>query len=63
MKSLFNALWQDESGQGLTEYALLIALVSLGLFLVLGEYRDSIGEVFNQASSKIHNAGIPQVGS
>ena len=64
MKSLFNALWQDESGQGLTEYALLIALVSLGLFLVLGEFRDEIGAVFNAASDKLDDATpITQVGS
>jgi Flp pilus assembly pilin Flp len=31
MKAALKALWNDEQGQGLTEYALLIALVSLGL--------------------------------
>ena len=29
MKAVLRNLWSDESGQGLTEYALLIALVSL----------------------------------
>ena len=35
MKQLFKSYWADESGQGLTEYALIIALVSIGLIAIL----------------------------
>jgi pilus assembly protein Flp/PilA len=49
MRSLLQALWNDEQGQGLTEYALLIALVALGLIILLGQYRNAIGNVFTNA--------------
>jgi Flp pilus assembly pilin Flp len=49
MKAVLRNLWSDESGQGLTEYALLIALVSLGLITLLGLYRNAIGNVFRNA--------------
>jgi pilus assembly protein Flp/PilA len=49
MKASLKALWNDEQGQGLTEYALLVALVSLGLILLLGSYRNAIGNVFRNA--------------
>jgi pilus assembly protein Flp/PilA len=48
-------LWKDESGQGLTEYALLIALVSLGLIVLLGTYRTAIGNVFRNSSNVLNN--------
>ncbi len=48
-------LWKDESGQGLTEYALLIALVSLGLILLLGNYRTAIGNVFRNSATVLNN--------
>ena len=35
MKELFTSLWKDESGQGLTEYALIIALVALTVAMVV----------------------------
>jgi Flp pilus assembly pilin Flp len=52
---MLKALWHDESGQGLTEYALLIALVSLGLILLLGSYRNAIGNVFRNARNTLQN--------
>jgi Flp pilus assembly pilin Flp len=53
--TLLKALWHDERGQGLTEYALLIALVSLGLILLLGSYRNAIGNVFRNARNTLQN--------
>ena len=47
MKELFKSLWADESGQGLTEYALIIALVSIALVLILVAFRDELARVFN----------------
>jgi Flp pilus assembly pilin Flp len=56
-----NAHERDESGQGLTEYALLIATVSLGLILLLGSFRNAIGNVFrNSASTLRNNSSIVQ---
>ena len=52
---MLRLLWDDESGQGLTEYALLIALVSLGLIALLGGYRNAIGNVFRNATNTLNN--------
>ncbi len=58
---LLARIWHDESGQGLTEYALLIALVSLGLIVLLGRYRNAIGNVFRNATNVLNNnATVPQ---
>jgi pilus assembly protein Flp/PilA len=56
MKSLWNAFWSDESGQGLVEYALIIALVAVGLIAILLVLRNSIGNVFNNAATQLNNA-------
>ena len=50
-----NAHGQEESGQGLTEYAILIATVSLGLILLLGSFRNAIGNVFRNSASTLRN--------
>jgi pilus assembly protein Flp/PilA len=61
MKATLQALWTDEQGQGLTEYALLIALISLGLILLLGSYRNALGNVFRNARNVLaNNATVPQ---
>jgi pilus assembly protein Flp/PilA len=54
MKAVLRNLWRDENGQGLTEYALLIALVSLGLITLLGLYRNAIGNVFRNATTVLN---------
>lgn len=56
---MLKALWKDESGQGLTEYALLIALVSLGLILLLGSYRNALGNIFRNARNTLQNNSTP----
>jgi pilus assembly protein Flp/PilA len=56
MKSLWQTFWSDESGQGLVEYALIIALVAVGLIAILLVLRNSIGDVFNNAAGTLNNA-------
>jgi pilus assembly protein Flp/PilA len=56
MKQLWQALWGDQSGQGLVEYALIIALVAVGLIAILLVLRNSIGNVFNNAATQLNNA-------
>jgi len=60
MKDLVTRFWNNESGQGLTEYALVIALVSVGLIAVLAVFRDSIGRVFDRITQVMDAA--PQNG-
>ena len=56
MKALFKSFWTDESGQGLTEYALIIALVSIGLIAILIIFRDEIGDVFSRIADALSSA-------
>lgn len=60
MKDLFKSLWADESGQGLTEYALIIALVSIGLIVILVLFRNAIGQVFSKIKGTLETS--PQGG-
>ena len=56
---LLKSFWNDESGQGLTEYAAIIALVSVGLMLVLIAFRGELGRIYNAIRSELSN----QIGS
>lgn len=56
MKDMWNAFLQDESGQGLVEYVLIIALVAVGLIAVMGLFRDSIGDVFTAIKGELDAA-------
>ena len=61
MLDLFNRFWTDESGQALTEYALIIALVSIGLILVLIAFRDELGRIFNAIRTELKGNNPAQV--
>ena len=49
MKELFKSLWADESGQGLTEYALIVALVSIALIRFLSYWLVEYAVIFAEA--------------
>lgn len=46
----------DESGQGLVEYVLIIALVAVGLILALTVFRNQIGQTFDNVNNQLQNA-------
>ena len=54
MKQLLQQFWTDESGQGLTEYASIVALVSVALILVLIAFRDELGRIFNAMRNELN---------
>jgi len=56
VRTLWESFWAEESGQGLVEYALIIALVAVGLIAILLVLRNSIGNVFNNAATQLNNA-------
>jgi len=59
MRKLFETLQRfakDESGQGLVEYVLIIALVAIGLILALTVFRNRIGQTFDSVNSTLANA-------
>jgi pilus assembly protein Flp/PilA len=56
MKKLVVSLWNDESGQGLTEYALLlglIALVVIALLIIFGERLQAIYQAIVDALNTV----------
>lgn len=53
MKDLWNSFMADESGQGLVEYVLIIALVAIGLIAVMVIFRDSIGRIFDRIAGTL----------
>ena len=53
---LWNEFLGDEAGQGLVEYALIIALVAIGLIAILTLLRNAVGNVFNVSRNALDNA-------
>ncbi|MGD8321689.1 MAG: Flp family type IVb pilin [Gemmatimonadota bacterium] len=62
MKDLWINLWNDESGQGLVEYVLIIALVAIGLIAVMLLFRNSIGGIFDAIRAQLTTAPSGQYG-
>jgi pilus assembly protein Flp/PilA len=53
MRALLTRLWQDESGQDLTEYALLIVLVALAAVASMKALATAISTVYSTAASNL----------
>lgn len=53
MKKMMNWLKNEESGQGMVEYALIIALVGVLLITALTALRGGIGRAFNNAEKNL----------
>ena len=50
---LFRNLWKSEDGQTLVEYAMILALISLGLVISLGLFRDELETVFTTLTTTL----------
>lgn len=50
MLTLIRTMWNDETGQGLSEYALIIAVVALGVTAAMIVMREEIVGTFYGAS-------------
>jgi pilus assembly protein Flp/PilA len=53
MKNVLFRLWKEEEGQDLTEYALLLVLLSLAAITTLGTLASAINSVFNKAATNL----------
>lgn len=53
MKKLCMRLWREEEGQDLTEYALLLVLLSLAAVAVLPTLATAINAVFTNAATSL----------
>ena len=58
-ESYVGSLRDDERGQGLVEYALIIALVSVFLIAALKVLGTDIDEVFDRIGGALDGAGTP----
>jgi pilus assembly protein Flp/PilA len=56
MRAFLGNFVNDESGQGLVEYALIIALVSVALIVSLTTLKNSINNVFNRVGTALNAA-------
>lgn len=54
MKNLLMKLWKEEEGQDLTEYALLLVLLSLAAVGSLNVLATAINKVFNNAATNLN---------
>ena len=55
------SLRESASGQGMTEYALIVALIAIALVAVLGAMSGQIGEKFNMASKTLNETNTNTV--
>ena len=53
MKNLLKRLWQEEEGQDLVEYGLLVVLIALAATAAMNTLGQDINKVFNAASSNL----------
>ncbi len=53
MSQLLFRLWKEEEGQDLTEYALLLVLLSLAAIATLGNLASAINSVFSAATANL----------
>ncbi len=53
MKSVLARLWNDEEGQDLTEYALLLVLLTLAAVTTLNTLANAINGVFANAAANL----------
>ena len=56
MKQAIKRLWQEDKGQDLTEYALLLVLVALVAIATMQTLGNTISNVFANAASNLTSA-------
>jgi Flp pilus assembly pilin Flp len=59
MKSFLLRLWNEEEGQDLVEYALLVVLLALAAITTLGTLANTIKNTFSNAAACMVPAGCP----
>ncbi len=56
MKKLMNWLKNEESGQGMVEYGLIIALISIVVIVVLGLIGTNLNTIFTNVKDELAEA-------
>lgn len=50
---MIRKFWNDESGQGMTEYILIVALIAVAAIFAVKAFGGKITALFNSNSSKL----------
>lgn len=58
MWTTFKNSLKDETGQGMTEYILIISLIALGTLLAFTFFRDTLNNKINQAAERLETADV-----
>lgn len=53
MRSLLKRLWNEEKGQDLTEYALLVVLIALAAVTAINSLASGIQQIFSNAVTQL----------
>jgi len=53
MRNLLNRLWQEEEGQDLTEYALLVVLIALAAVGAMNGLATAISKTFSSVAANL----------
>ena len=56
MKETVKRLWQEEEGQDLVEYGLLLVLLSLGAVAAMKSLASSVSNAFGNASKNLSSS-------
>lgn len=59
MKNLFLQLLKDEEGQGMVEYGIIIALISVVAIGVISQVGGKVNGAFDKVNTDLQNNGIP----
>lgn len=57
MFTFFTKLFKDESGQGMVEYGLILALVAIGVILALTFLGEEISAIFESITDALRGTG------
>ena len=57
MSNFLTTLWQDESGQDMAEYALLLVLIAVVVTVAVIAFRGAITNAFNEATNQLNDPG------
>jgi Flp pilus assembly pilin Flp len=60
MLDFFKLLWQDDSGQDIAEYALLLAVILVIVITVVTAIGSNANTIFSKAASQMGSAAAAQ---
>jgi Flp pilus assembly pilin Flp len=55
-QGMWRTFWQDERGQGLAEYALLLGLIVVGVIVIIKGMGGHIKNIFNKTNNELATA-------